>query len=280
LRTFSGLLSPLSAVLCVTALAASAAAQPASQDAWILRAGAGLLVAPAYTGSNTYHVSAVPALRVAYGRRFFASVEEGIGYALLDRDGWQAGPLVRVAFSRDEDARGPFRIAGRRTNDLRGLGDVSTTAEAGGFVKYGTGAWNAAADLRHGIGGHDGVVGTLSLARTLRFTGPFVQDTPAFFSIGPRVTLAGADYVQTYFGVTPAQSAAGGLAVHAPGGGLLSYGVGATVVVPVARATALTMLVGAERLAGDAASSPLVRQRGSRMQGVFGLFVSRMFTLN
>lgn len=258
--------------------AAQAKAQPA--QGWTLRAGTGAILSPAFLGSRTYQVSAFPALRLAHGDRFFASVEEGVGYAVLSTSGWSAGPVLRVAFGRDEDGSGPFRIAGRRETALRGLGDVPTTVEAGAFARYRWGSWSVSADLRHGIGGHDALVGTLSGAHVWRFTSPvFDRGGPGIVSFGPRVSFAGRPYTSAYFGIDPGQSVRSGLAPYAPKGGLVSFGAGGVVVLPVAPRTSLTLLFGYDRLAAVAARSPLVRERGSRNQAGIGLFASYEFEL-
>lgn len=256
-----------------------ALAQPAN-DGWTVRAGAGALLAPSFQGSRTYQLSALPGLRVAYGQRFFLSVEEGAGYALVDSGNWSAGPLLRLAFKRDEDGSSPFRIAGRREGALRGLGDVPTTAEAGGFAKVRWGNWSAQGELRHGIGGHDAAVGTLALSHAWRFSSPFTHAAgPAIVTLGPRLGFASAAYARAYFGVDPVQSARSGLRTYDTGGGVMSYGLGGVVVAPVAPRTALTLVFGYDRLGAPASRSPLVRERGSRNQAVVGLFASYEFSL-
>jgi outer membrane protein len=251
-------------------------AQPAS--GWSARIGAGTLVSPAFQGARTYQLSALPAVRLAYGDRFFLSVEEGLGYAFLTGS-FSAGPVVRAAFGRDEDGAGPFRIAGSRTNALGGLGDVPTTAEAGGFLRYRSGAWSAGLELRQGIGGHEALVANISAAYLWRFTSPFYQSGgPAFFSAGPRATFAGRNYAQTYFGVDAQQSARSGLTPYSPNGGLISFGVGGVAVMPVADRTAISLIAGYERLGSPAADSSLVRERGSKHQATVGLFATYEFT--
>ncbi len=264
----------------VTGICGPAAAQPSQEAQWTMRVGAGALIAPAFVGSKTYQVSAVPALRLAYGDRFFASVEEGLGYALVSTSAWSAGPVVRVAFGRDEDGSSPFRIGGRRETALIGLGDVPTTAEAGGFVRYRWESWSASAELRHGIGGHDGLVGNLSASHVWRFSSPFTGGRgPGIISLGPRVSFASQAYNSAYFGIDPSQSLRSGLRSYSPEGGLVSFGAGGVVVVPVAPRTSVTLLFGYDRLAAAAARSPLIRERGSRNQAVVGLFATYEFEL-
>lgn len=264
------------ALLAMPLSGLAVAAGPPGESGWQLRVGAGLLTAPAYPGADTYHLNAVPALRLSYGDRFFASVEEGVGYAVVATDDWQAGPLVRVAFGRDEDATGPFRIAGSRTNDLQGLGDVHTTAEPGFFVRRSWREFSLGAEVRKGINGHRGWVGDVTASYTLRFASPMAAG-PAFLSMGPRVTFADGSYHRAFFGVDAIQSARSGLTPYSPGGGLLSYGIGGVMVVPAGDKVAITALAAFERLGRDAGRAPLVRDRGSVSQMIFGVIATYTF---
>ena len=153
-------------------------------------------------------LSVFPDLRVNYGDTLFASVPDGIGWNAIRRDGWRAGPLVKIRFGRDERNGGsPFLIAGG-SDALEGMGNIKAAGEAGGFVEKSFGprrAWRARAEVRQGFGGHDGVVADLSAAYRTRIG-------RAIVSVGPRMTLASANFMRTYFGISAAQSARTGLA--------------------------------------------------------------------
>lgn len=94
---------------------------------WTIRIGAGAILSPAFVGSRSYQLMAVPALNVTYRDTFFASVEDGVGYAVISQHGWRAGPIAKIEFGRKEDGDKPFRIAGGKTSALHGLGNVATT---------------------------------------------------------------------------------------------------------------------------------------------------------
>ena len=129
----------LSLVL-VSALACGApsglAQERPSSDGWSLTIGAGTLHAPAYEGDDETRLSLLPNIQVAYGDRFFASVQEGVGYKLVNDGDLVAGPIARIRFSRDEDGDQPFAVSGEDTRDLAGLGDVGASVELGGFLNY------------------------------------------------------------------------------------------------------------------------------------------------
>jgi outer membrane protein len=99
---------------------------------------------------------------------------------------------------------------------------------------------------------------------------------PLIWSFGPRARIVDDTYTAAYFGVTSAQSPASGLPVYSAAGGLYSYGIGGTAILPLDRDNRWSAVLFAsyERLTGDAASSPLVQLRGSEDQATLGLFVS------
>lgn len=266
----------IAAVLSVFA-ARAAAQQPDTADGWRLSVGAGALFSPAYEGDDDYRLSLLPNVQIAYGDRFFASVQDGLGFNIINSDQLRVGPIARIAFSRDADGSQPFAIAGDRTTDLLGLDDVDTTIELGGFAQFDVGPLTASLEVRQGVNGHDGVVAETGL----RYGGRvFAFGPPIVYSFGPRMTLVDGNYNDAYFSVTPTQSLASGLPVFDAGGGVHSVGAGATFIVPLSGDNKMSavFIAGYDRLTGDAGDAPLVRLRGARDQASAGLFFSyRLF---
>jgi outer membrane protein len=247
-------------------------------DDWQFRISAGLLYSPAFVGSDDYQLRGGPDIEVRYKDRFFLSFRDGAGFDLIKTDHFRAGPVVKFQQQRNEDGGGGiFTIAGARTDALLGLGDVPSTAEAGGYVQYQAGSFSAKAEVRKGIGGHHGVIADLGVRYTTRVMGLEVGERPVVLSVGPRATIVDDTYNQAYFGVTATQSAASGLRQFNAKGGLLSYGAGAALIVPVSGRLSASLSGGYDRLSGDAAKSPLVAERGSRNQATVGLGLSYRF---
>jgi outer membrane scaffolding protein for murein synthesis (MipA/OmpV family) len=71
-----------------------------------------------------------------------------------------------------------------------------------------------------------------------------------------------------------------GLRSYSPSGGILSYGVGSTLILPITYAVTATVLAGYDHIAGDAGNSPLVNERGSKNQALAGLILSYKFGYN
>lgn len=241
-------------------------------EGWSVGVGAAPLYAPLYQGSDDYGLSIFPDLRIAYGDRFAASIPDGVRYSLIRAGAVTAGPIARIRFGREEGRGGsPFLITGE-TDGLAGLGDVSAAGEIGGFAAISEGPFGLRAELRRGFGGHNGVVGDLNASWSRRAG-------RTFYSIGPRASFGAGGFVDAYFGISPAQSLSSGLPAFEAKGGLISYGVGGVAARQLDRNLSLTVFGGYDRLAGDAARSPLVRERGSRDQFTLGLAVSYRFNL-
>ena len=270
------LIGTITAVFAMAATQA-AAQQPAAPEGWSVSVGAGTLFSPSYEGDDDYRLSLLPNIQIAYGDRFFASVQDGVGYNLINLDTLRAGPIARIEFSRDADGSQPFAITGEPTNDLIGLGDVSTTIELGGFVEFDAGPLTASVEARRAVNGHDGFVAEAGL----RYGGRvFALGPPLIYSIGPRMKVVSDNYNDSYFSVTPDQSIASGLPVYDADGGVHSFGAGATVIFPLSRDNKMSavLIAGYDRLTGDAGDAPLVRLRGARDQAAVGFFFSyRLF---
>ncbi|MFT6212560.1 MAG: outer membrane protein [Alphaproteobacteria bacterium] len=246
-------------------------------DGWHLSVGAGALYTPAFTGSDQYQLSTVPSIRVRYGNAFFASVEQGIGYNAIRKNGWKIGPIGRYQFSRREgDGGNPFRISGDNITALDGLGDVDGTFELGGFAAYSQREFSLRAEVRQGLNGHEGMIGDFNANLNVPiFNVPFNQtQRPTILAFGPRATMVDSNYNQAYFGVNAVQSANSGLRQYNAKAGLLSYGLGATLIIPITDRVTSTIFTGYDRLTGDAGDAPLVQNRGSQNQAVAGAFLS------
>ncbi|MEQ8662568.1 MAG: MipA/OmpV family protein, partial [Gammaproteobacteria bacterium] len=245
---------------------------PAAAAGWQVGIGLAPIASPVFEGADNYGFSIFPDLRVMYGERFLASVPDGISYRVVNGARLQAGPIARIRFGREEDNGGsPFLVAGS-ADDLDGLGDVDAAAELGGFVTLRHAAWRARAELRHGVGGHAGIVGDVSLD----YTG---GNRVVRYAIGPRLRFGSDDFVAPYFSVDPAQAARSGLPVFDADGGLNSAGIGFNVIVPRGERLTLLLFGGYDRLLGDVADAPLVEQRGSPDQFTLGAALTWRFDL-
>ena len=261
-----------STVLPISAFAADAPDAP--KTSWNYTVGGGAIYAPAFVGSKDYQLIAYPDLKVEYKDKFFASVGEGIGYNVINSNGWRIGPIAKYAFERNDNGKNPFRVAGKESTALRGLGNVDATLELGGFVEYSYEPFTYKVELRQGVDGHEGMIGETSL----NYTGSIDRfGPPIFYAFGPRATFADSNYNNAYFGISQTQSTNSGLSRYSADAGLVSYGVGGFVSIPVSDSVSVSAFGGYDRLGSEVADSPLIKQRGTENQFVSGLSVSYQF---
>jgi outer membrane protein len=98
-------------------------------------------------------------------------------------------------------------------------------------------------------------------------------------SIGPRVLASDGRFQRAYFGVDNAAALATGLPAYRPDGGV--YAVAATSGLSYQFDSRFGLFGYAryERLVGDAADSPIIREYGSRNQLAGGLGLNYTFTV-
>lgn len=254
---------------CASLLPTASQAQPV-QNGWAFDVGTAAIYSPTYAGSDDYALMIVPNIRAAYEDKFFASVQEGVGYNVINQNGWQIGPIVRIRFGRDaEDGGGPFIVSGEN-NDLNGTGDIDAAGEAGIFVQFSKEHVRTRIEVRQGFGGHDGIVADGSI----EYVG---RSGPIGYSFGPNISYGSDDFMQTYYGIDSTQATNSGLRQYSADGGIASYGVGAMANMPLTDNINLLGFAGYDRVSGDAEDSPLVKDIGSANQGRLGLAIGYRF---
>jgi outer membrane protein len=254
----------LLAALFVLAISTPPAGAQEPTDEWIfgengedlvLEVGGGLRVLPEYESADTYKVRPWPVIELHYIR---VPVIGGIGGG--PETGFSFSPSFRVIEERDDDD----------FSDLAGLGDVDLAVELGGEVAYRYGMFRALAAVRHGFGGHHGIVGRFGVDAVMH---PIDRLT---MSLGPRLFFASDDYLNTYLGVTPAQSASSGLPVYELDNWIRGVGAEADFKYRLTPRWSVVGEAGYERLVFDAADSP-VTARGSKNQFAAALGLSYRF---
>ncbi len=212
-------------------------------EKWKFTLGAGAAFVPRYEGSATRRVRAVPVFESRKGR-FFAGVSEGIGYDLSEDPRFHFGPRIGLVPYRRQDA----------DVRLNGTGDINWGAEAGGFFDATFAPWYAAS--RFGAG---------QRGARLELDGGLERNIGRSDRIraGLEVNWANARYMQTYFGITPAQSAASGgvLTPYTASAGIRNYGANLGWMHQLGGGWFTHVSLGIHRIGGSAASSPLTMKR-------------------
>ncbi|HTD06793.1 MipA/OmpV family protein [Undibacterium sp.] len=188
----------------------------------------------------------------------FLSTTDGIGYRLVDNyNGFSVAASLGPSGSRKQSAGDNDN--GR--NRLQGMGEIGTRAQANLFVNYDSGPFHVNTALRQTLGDRRGtevdVIGRYDAYSTKQ---DLVQ-LSAGFAYGNKTLM------QTYFGVTPAQSAASGNSIYTPSAGVAGSSVG--VMWRHALNQNWVTTVGAEvaRLGSEAGDSPLAARRTNASVG-------------
>lgn len=231
---------------------------------WHLTLGAGLRYQPDYMGSNDYVFRPRPIISLGRGTKstWWTSEDDAISIGFFSGKAWRVGFSGNLLWERKADTNVALRVMG--------VPDTKFGAEAGAFVEFYPTSWlRTRVDLRRGIVAHDAIMAEAKVD-------VFQRIGAWSLGIGPRMTVAGADYVRTYFGGTVAGN----------GGLLKRYNAGVLSVGAIAQATyhwsdklQTTAYVEYKRLMGDAASAPIVKAFGDRDSLTFGVSASYAFDL-
>lgn len=241
---------------------------PPPKMGWSYMLSVGPMYMPAFTGSKDYQLVAFPDIEVQYNEQFFASLFKGIGYKFILSEEWQLGPIVKMDFGRDEEVGNPFSLAAKKIDTLKGFGNVDMTPEVGAFAEYSTGPFAYSLEIRQGVGGHKGLIG--ETGPDIRAFIPRKSGKPIMAMAGIRALFGDSNYTQTFFGVSEKQSTNTGLAKYEPSFGFISVGARMIVIVPMTDSISLGAMGGYDRLIGEAAKSPLIKERGTEDQFMGG----------
>ncbi len=222
--------------------------------------GGSIGVAPAYEGASDYGLTFAPIIEI-----------ERLKFWLVDIDTTKSTGGLALAPSFGF-------VAERKSADhaaLAGLNDVGATFAVGGRVSYQAAlnpmtraeVYGAA---RYAFGGTSGVVGELGI--------DLIADVSPQLEVrgGPMLSFASNGYMDSYFGVTAAESVATGgrLAAFDPKGGIKSVGVAAQARYEFVPDTFVSVNTSYSAYIGDTANSPIVTS-GSQHQFTASLGLAR-----
>lgn len=258
---------PLAALVLAT-LGASAGAEtreapadvdPPADGGLTYAVGGALIVAPTYAGSSGTEVKPRPLWALRYGRFRLSGARSssllarpgdhgsGASADLIDAPGWRLGSSLRID-------------SGRQPGDdpvLAGLPEVRRTLRGRVYASVDFARrWTASVGYGHDLLGRGGG-GTAGLG--LSYALPEVSGVRSSLSLG--ATLADRQYMQTYYGISPAVAAATGRPAYRPGAGLMDLDLLLNARTQLAGRWTLIGGLGLTRLQGDAAASPLTTRR-------------------
>ncbi len=231
-------------------------------EATDLSLGVGPAYSPDYFGSNDYRLRADPEVYIKFRNIVFLD-NDGADIALIGFSGFSFGPSIRLVGDRDENDN----------EALAGLGDVNHTFEVGAFAatKF-LDRFLVRAKVRKGVvGGHDGLIvdaaGTALLFRYGRVS----------TSISAHTAWIGNSYADTYFSVTPAQSASSGLAVYDAGRGIRDIGGSFNAYINLGKRWSMNPYVSYRYIFDGIGDTPIIDDFGERNQYTVGFHIMRQF---
>jgi MipA family protein len=233
------------------------AGKPAPGE-WSVTLGAALASVPRYPGAEDSRLQLRPLFMIQHDDVFLSPL--GLGWSVIDRDGWRVGPVLGYEGGRREsvDPR------------LTGLGDIPSSLTGGAFAAYRFGS------LEMLLTGRQALTSSGSGFSGLATLEEHAQLIPRrlVLSFGPQVEFGNSEHEQTWFGVTPQQSAASGLPVYTAAGGVQAVGLRASLTYRTRDHWLLRAFGVVKQLTGDAADSPIVERR---TQGLLGAGVAYEF---
>ena len=182
---------------------------------WRVVLGAAADSQPVYAGAAAFRVRGGPVINIQYSDIAFLSTGDGLGVNFLRGDHYRIGAAIAYDLGRRE--RDDY-------NTLRGMGDIEAAPVAKVFASYVLSKkfpLILRVDVRQILGGANGTVGDVGVYMPL----PGSSKKFVMFA-GPSITLATHRYLQSEFGVTPAQSLASGHPVFDTHAGMVGVGVG------------------------------------------------------
>lgn len=208
---------------------------------WKVTVGAGAIYIPEYEGSDKFDINPFPIISAEFGDRVSVDIT-GVTFDLYEANGFRAGVKGGYDLGRKEDD----------SDYLRGLGDIDAGGVIGGIVSYEVGPFEAYAKLDKTIGGSDGLTGTVGAKASYKYE-RFI------FSADVSGTWADDKHMESYFGITGAQSASSGLAQYDAKAGVKRVDVKGSITYVMTENWLVTGAAGAGFLMGDAKDSPIVK---------------------
>jgi outer membrane scaffolding protein for murein synthesis (MipA/OmpV family) len=197
-----------------------------------------------YSGSDAPSVSVMPALEYQWANGWFAGTNRGVGYNFSKDPALQYGLGLGLDFGRRESATGP----------LAGMGSIEAKVEYGAFLNYAPDRhWRLSSVLRYGSG-------DTGLGATANFGANYAMDIAPKWRLdwGVSTSWANSKTMQSYFGVSTAQSLQSGHSVYSPSAGLRDVASSLNLSYQVTPKISVSGGLKATSLIGDARNSPIV----------------------
>ena len=209
---------------------------------WDLMLGAGFRVEPKFEGAKDFKIIPVPMISADFGE--YVSVDSmGLTINAPQYEGFGLKGRLGYDLGRNSDDSG----------HLDGLGDIDAGAVLGVELAYELMPLEFKLSVDKIIGGSDGLSAKFGTALV-------VPLDPFMFAIGPSVTWADDNYMESYFGVTEKQSLKSGLSQFDAEAGFKRVDLEASGLYFINDHWVVRGEVGVGYLVDDAADSPVSQE--------------------
>lgn len=224
---------------------------------WSLIVGAGGIYEPEYEGGEDLKIQPVPFVVFTYGE-WLEIDPRGVTITALRHDGFALAAKVGYEGGRDEDD----------ADRLDGLGDIDFAATVGAKASYNWNGFEIYASIDQTINGSESLIGTFGA----EYQAPVTERL--ILGAGVEAVVANDKHMESYFGVTAAQSARSGLSEYKAEAGLKRVNVSASAIYMMSENWLVRGEAGLGILTGDAADSPITEEK---LQPSASLFVGYKF---
>lgn len=228
--------------------------------------GGGIGIAPDYEGSSDYELVPLPAGEARFSNGMYIKL---LGLNLranlipTSLVSWlRAGPVYNYRKERDNV----------ENDQVDRMKEVSDANELGGFIGFEYNNWFANLEYLADIGdAHEGEYAKLSGGYNWKFSDEWA------FTFGAHTTWADSDYMDTYFGVSAADSARSGLSQYSADDGIKDVGINLGANWNFVQSWSLRGLARITQLLGDADDDSPVVDEGSETQFFTGVMILYSF---
>lgn len=215
-----------------------------AEENWAFALGGGVMYRAKYEGSDNYHAVFIPDISARYKDGLIFVNWNGIGSYPIYGENYKIGASISPSFGRKEkDDR----------ENLRGMGDIDTGIGVNILGEYDFGSMKLSGKISKG----DKEYGTTA---KLEIGKIFALTEKLKLKVAAGNTWADEEHMQSYFGVSPAQSLRSGYNQYEAKSGIKSAGVAIGTFYSITKSWEARAMVTADKLLDDAADSPLTKK--------------------
>jgi outer membrane protein len=242
---------------------------PSYKDApgnyWVVTVGGYGVYEPAFPGAKDYVFSGRPIIDVhqAGAREWLTLPNDSFSLTLYQTDSFRVGAAGDYLNHRQQSDA---------PSALKGINNIDYTLEAGAFAEYYPAPFlRTRVEVLQGLTGADGF--------EANFMADFIyRPAPQWlFTAGPRMQIVNDKYASAFYSISATEASVAALTPYHAAGGINSAGVDATARYYFNEKFSVRGFAEWDRLLGDAADSPLVKQKGSADQLEVGIGAAYRF---